>query len=92
MTELHRLTLRQINENPTLMSDEVFIPVEEHDALVAQLVQALKGQHRAIDSLFAMLIAKTMRAENPFYPSESGQPWEALLAGKAAIEAAGETL
>ncbi len=30
---IHRLTLRQINENPTLMSDEVFVPVEEYDAL-----------------------------------------------------------
>jgi hypothetical protein len=34
---LHRLTLRQINENPTLMSDEVFVPAEEADELVRQL-------------------------------------------------------
>ena len=37
MNELHRLTLRQINENPTLMSDEVFVPEEEVDALVEEL-------------------------------------------------------
>lgn len=60
--------------------------------LVPQLVAALRGQHEAIDRLFATLIAKTMHAEHPFYPSESGQPWEALLAGKAAIEAAGGSL
>jgi hypothetical protein len=92
MSAVHRLSLRQINENPTLMSDEVFIPEEEHDALVAQLLAALRAQHEAIDRLFAMLIAKTMYAEKPFYPSESGQPWEAMLAGKAAIEAMGETI
>ena len=38
MNELHRLTLRQINENPTLMSDEVFVPVEEVDALMRDLL------------------------------------------------------
>lgn len=38
--ELHRLTLRQINENPTLMSDEVFVPVEEVDELVGDLQHA----------------------------------------------------
>jgi hypothetical protein len=59
---------------------------------VPQLVAALKAQHEAIDMLFATLIAKTMRAEKPFYPSESGKPWEALLAGKAAIESVGATL
>jgi hypothetical protein len=58
-------------------------------SIVPQLVQALKAQHHAIDVLFALLIAKTMHGEKPFYPSESGQPWEAIKAGKAAIEAAG---
>ena len=54
-----------------------------------QMCEALLEQHRAIDTLFAMLIAKTMNAEQPFYPSESGQPWGAIQLGKAAIEAAG---
>lgn len=85
MTELHRLTLRAINENPTLMSDEVFVPAEEVDALI----EVVRAQHHAIDTLFAMLIAKTMYAEKPFYPSESGQPWEAIQAGKAVLDAAG---
>lgn len=34
---IHRLTLRQINENPTLMSDEVFVPVEEVEVLMREL-------------------------------------------------------
>lgn len=54
-----------------------------------QMVLALKAQHEAIDTMFAMLIAKTLHHEKPFYPSESGRLWEACLAGKAAIEAAG---
>ena len=83
--ELHRLTLKQINENPTLMSDEVFFPEED----VEKLAEVIKEQHEAIDRLFAMLIAKTMRAEKPFYPSESGQPWKAINLGKAAMDALG---
>jgi TolA-binding protein len=34
---MHRLTLRQINENPTLMSDEVFVPAEEVAAVEHEL-------------------------------------------------------
>src|SRR5262245_39999824 len=34
---LHRLTLKQINENPTLMSDEVFVLAEEVDALLQEM-------------------------------------------------------
>jgi hypothetical protein len=56
---------------------------------IPQMLTALRAQHQAIDTLFALLIAKTMHAEKPFYPSESGQPWEAIQAGKKAIEAAG---
>jgi len=54
-----------------------------------QVMAALIEQHRAIDTLFALLIAKTLHAEEPFYPSKSGQPWDAIRLGKAAIEAAG---
>lgn len=89
--ELHRLTLRQINENPTLMSDEVFVPEEEVDGLIA----VVKAQHEAIDRLFAMMIEQTSSGCVPdkvFYPSESGQPWEAIQAGKAVLEAAGVKL
>ena len=57
-----------------------------------QLLAACVAQHEAIDRLFALLIAKTMNHENPFYPSECGQPWEAIQMGKVAIEAAGGSL
>jgi hypothetical protein len=59
---------------------------------VPQLVSALRAQHEAIDRLFALLIEQTSSgcvADKVFYPSESGQPWEALLAGKAAVESVG---
>lgn len=48
------------------------------------LLAACKAQHEAIDRLFAMLIEVTGDRQ-PFYPSESGQPWEAVLIGNAAI-------
>lgn len=49
MIELHRLTLRQINENPTLMSDEVFVPQEEVDALLREL-EAVRQELRRLDA------------------------------------------
>jgi hypothetical protein len=91
VTTLHRLTLREINENPTLMSDEVFVPAEEVDALIA----VVKAQHHAIDELFARLIELTSSGCAPqevFYPSKCGQPWEAIHAGKAVLDAAGVKL
>lgn len=53
-----------------------------------ELLDACKAQHDAIDILFAMLIAKTMHAERPFYPSQCGRPWAALQQGLKAITAA----
>jgi hypothetical protein len=56
----------------------------------SDLLAACKAQHEAIDTLFAMLIVAT-RSDRPsesgmaFMPSKSGQPWEALVAGNAAI-------
>jgi phosphoketolase len=58
--------------------------MECHDDLLA----ACKAQHEAIDILFAMLIARSP-AGGTFYPSKSGQPWEAMKAGHAAIAKAG---
>jgi hypothetical protein len=59
------------------------------DDINQQLLEACKAQHEAIDYLFALLIMKTKPDEKPFYPSESGQPWDAIQMGKKAIEAAG---
>ena len=47
-----------------------------------KLLNACKAQHRAIDNLFALLIAKNGK----FLPSESGQPWKALIQGNKVIE------
>lgn len=46
-----------------------------------EMYEALKAQHDAIDTLFAMLIAR----DHEFSPSKSGRPWEALMLGVAAI-------
>jgi hypothetical protein len=51
------------------------------------LLAACKQQHDALDTLFAMLIARSPR-DDTFHPSKSGPPWEAMLAGHAAIAAA----
>lgn len=48
------------------------------------LLSACKMQHEAIDRLFAMLL----EIKPGFFPSKSGQPWAAMMAGNAAIERA----
>lgn len=47
-----------------------------------EILAAMKGQHRAIDCLMAMLVAKDSR----FMPTKSGL-WPLLLEGKRVIEA-----
>lgn len=47
------------------------------------MYKALVAQHDAIDRLFAMLA----EAKLDFFPSRSGQPWDALVEGNAAIQA-----
>lgn len=50
------------------------------------LLAACKAQREAIDTLFAMLITLTKDHEpHCFFPSKSGQPWEALVQGNAAV-------
>ena len=50
-------------------------------ASAPELLEACKAQHQAIDLLFATLIEKT----GDFFPSKSGQPWEAMKQGNKAI-------
>jgi len=45
------------------------------------MYEALKAQHQAIDLLFAMLILR----DKTFFPSKSGQPWEAIIEGNKAL-------
>ena len=63
--------------------------MEEEDnarllAAAKKLLEACQAQHDAIDWLFARLIL----AEPGFFPSQSGQPWEALIKGNNAIRIA----
>lgn len=56
------------------------------------LLAACKAQHEAIDRLFCQLILLT-REHTPneaFFPSKSGQPWEAAQLGATAIRKAEE--
>ncbi|MBA7602296.1 hypothetical protein ES703_09384 [subsurface metagenome] len=50
-------------------------------AAALDLLGACKAQHQAIDRLFAELIKR----DETFFPSKSGQPWEAVEEGNAAI-------
>jgi len=47
----------------------------------AELLEACKSQHQAIDRLFAELIKR----DETFFPSKSGHPWEAVVKGNTAI-------
>ena len=49
-------------------------------AAAPELLDACKAQHEAIDRLFALLISH----DSGFFPSKSGQPWQAILQGNAA--------
>jgi len=57
---------------------------EELERRVAEMVEALKAQHDAIDILFAMLIESVPG----FFPTKSGKPWEAMLQGNAVLSRA----
>ena len=57
---------------------------QPHIAAASDLLEACKEQHTAIDLLFARLI----RLDPTFFPSKSGQPWEATVKGKEAIDKA----
>jgi hypothetical protein len=47
-----------------------------------ELLEALVASHQALDRLFARLIG----AEDGFLPTQSGQPWAAMLKVYKAIE------
>jgi hypothetical protein len=66
---LHRLSLRQINENPTLMSNEVFVPAEEVDELIDDnlslglRVKRLEAQAQT-DALYLADVQSELRMAN----------------------------
>lgn len=53
----------------------------ERIAAAPEMYEALKAQHGAIDLLFAMLIKR----DKDFFPSKSGQPWDAMIQGNKAL-------
>jgi hypothetical protein len=55
-----------------------------------ELLEACRAQHNALDTLMAQLIILTSRhtPEEPFFPSKSGMPWEAMTRAHAVIQEA----
>lgn len=49
---------------------------------ITEILDVLKAQHQAIDLLFSML----MERDRDFFPSKSGQPWEAIQKGNTLIQ------
>lgn len=51
--------------------------------VVEQLVIQCEAYHRALDAMFARMAARTANDAEPFFPSQSGQPWDACEKGHA---------
>jgi len=64
------------------------MPEPEMEEACSTLLTASQAQHDGLDLLFARLAA----LDKDFRPSESGQPWEALVMGNAAREKARRVL
>lgn len=60
----------------------VIFKYAEKEGVTSDALEALKAQHQAIDRLFAELIKR----DPNFFPSKSGQPWEACKKGNAVIK------
>ena len=70
-----------------MRNDDDYDSGRANAALIASspdLYAACKAQHEAIDRLFARLV----KLDPTFFPSKSGQPWEALVQGNSALEKA----
>lgn len=65
-----------------------FPDCEQHwTMVVGQLVSQCEAYHLALDSMFAQLIVKTQAdGARAFFPSASGQPWEAITRGNELIK------
>ena len=69
---------------PSYNYGPVIFKYEEKEGITSDLLEACKAQHQAIDRLFAELIKR----DPDFFPSKSGQPWEAVVQAKAVIDKA----
>lgn len=78
------------DQNPGRTPEEVWaacggtvpLAITQLRELLVEAAGVIAEQHRAIDSLFALCVSE----DASFFPSKSGQPWEALLAGNALQE------
>lgn len=70
-----------VNESKNDILYEYGCKAQELESINADLLEACEAQHQAIDRLFALLIEK----DEKFFPSKSGQPWEAIQQGNVAI-------
>ena len=65
------------------IAHERFPDLARQMAAAPELLAALKRQHAAMDMLMALLVERSRDPRpfaEPFYPSKSGEPWEAMKA------------
>lgn len=87
--QIGRLIDRAHETKPTRDADHCDYPdCEQHwTFVVEQLVTQCESYHRALDTMFALMIEKTAEVgPHCFFPSKSGQPWEACQTGNALIQ------
>ena len=70
-----------VDKSPARLREAEEVANAKLIAAAPDLLASCKAQHEAIDRLFARLIL----LDKHFLPSESGQPWEALVRGNQAI-------
>jgi len=77
-------TKKKLDElrHPGQTYDGILQELIEKEGVTSDLLEACKAQHQAIDRLFAELIER----DPAFFPSKSGQPWEAIQKGTAVIK------
>ena len=76
-----QLTATNQDGSKTLIAQMPYLPNAQLTAVAPEMYEALKAQHQAIDILFAMLIQR----DKAFFPSKSGQPWEAIIEGNRVL-------
>jgi len=72
--------------------DGDWVKYEDVEENRKRLIAVVRAQHHAIDILFATLIYRTKDQQSPFFPSKSGAPWEAAVAGSTLMKELGEEL
>lgn len=81
MRDNREADVRELLETSARQLQRAIRVAEERGALLA----ACKAQQEAIGLLFALLVGRTRHDPRPFVPDMSGQPWEAIKQGDAAI-------